>query len=279
MIIILCIILLLIVWIFYFTYMREGLDPKEANYTMPISFSGEKTSNSEKIKIPQFIETNNNQPLSLVNETNMMGHVRIPKNTPIEFGAGETKEVNAGKITYGTWDDKALCIVGGGGAAGQGTRKVHVWDDLIVNNDLNVTNNLKVNNTINTGGLNTDWQNVNWLNVNHGDINIKNGHGISTNWLNVGNSTSMRGMQAGTNWQGRDNGYIDFNPWFSTRNVFVLITKINGEQSRDMVTYTAYNISEKGFNYRQAATYQGSNWAYVTYWPGYAFNWVAFALG
>jgi hypothetical protein len=46
-----------------------------------------------------------------------------------------------------------------------------------------------------------------------------------------------------------------------------------------MVTYTAYNISEKGFNYRQAGTYQGSNWAYVTHWPGYAFNWVAFAMG
>ena len=238
MIIILCIILLLIVWTFYFKYLREGLDPKEANYTMPISFSGEKTSNSEKMNIPQFIETNNGQPLSLVNETNMMGHVRIPKNTPIEFGAGETKEVNAGKITYGTFHDKALCVVGGGGAAGQGTRKVHVWDDLIVNNDLNVTNNinvtkdLNVTNTINTGGINTNWQNV-----NNGDININNGHwlkmngggGVSTNYLdtnhiNIQGKQAIYGIQVGKRGEGQGiSGTVKFPNAFGGNNVIVFI--------------------------------------------------------
>ncbi len=274
-IIIVCIILMLLTWGFYFKSIREGNDPHAANYTMPISFSGEKDSKNERVKVPQFIETNNGESLNFVNDTNAGGHtnlkdtdirgpVRIPINTPIEFGAGENKEINAGKITYGTWHDKGLCIVGGGGAPGQGPRQVHVWDDLTVDNNLYVNNgDITVQNAhwlqmkgggINTEGINTNWQNVNWLNVNWGDINIKNGHGMNTEWLNtngvnIKNKQYIGGMQFGWcdgNMPYREHGksrnglnvnenaygWCSFNTPFDTDSVYI-ITNRNGGDSYD----------------------------------------------
>jgi hypothetical protein len=60
-IIILCIILLVITWGIYFKlFIKEGNDPNADNYTMPISFSG---NNSDNIKIPQMVESNNGKDL------------------------------------------------------------------------------------------------------------------------------------------------------------------------------------------------------------------------
>jgi len=155
--------------------MIEGLEANTKKYSMPISFSGDQSTKNEKMKVPQYIETNNGENLTLINDTNIKGTIKIPKNTPIEFGAGENKQTDAGKITYGTLHDNGLCIVGGGGAQGQGARQVHVWDDLTVDRNLD---------------------------VKYGDINIKNNHGINTNWLKtneltVGNTPMIRGIQVG----------------------------------------------------------------------------------
>jgi hypothetical protein len=63
----------------------------------------------------------------------LAGNMKIDSNNVLEFGAGVTKEYNAGKIGYQTFDD-ALDIVG----AGTGTpRKVRIYDYLEVNGKIN----------------------------------------------------------------------------------------------------------------------------------------------
>jgi len=56
----------------------------------------------------------------------MTGALRISDGNTLELGAGVIgKEVNAGKIGYGTFDSAALCIVGAGTSAP--VRKIHMW--------------------------------------------------------------------------------------------------------------------------------------------------------
>lgn len=58
-------------------------------------------------------------------------NVTIPNDVSVEFGAKVGgKEVNAGKIRYGGWDNNALNIVGAGGTGVN--RRVRVWDKLQV---------------------------------------------------------------------------------------------------------------------------------------------------
>jgi hypothetical protein len=67
----------------------------------------------------------------------------------MEFGKGEDKEWNAGKIGYKTFSNESLDIVGAGrnGEA----RKVRIYDDL------NVGNSLRVNGSIKLGTANNFW--------------------------------------------------------------------------------------------------------------------------
>jgi anionic cell wall polymer biosynthesis LytR-Cps2A-Psr (LCP) family protein len=88
-IIIVCIILMLIIWGFYFKSIREGNDPNAANYTMPISFTGEKVDKNEKITIPQIIQTNNNENMTFNNDVNMTGHVNMQEKKFVTFGKGD----------------------------------------------------------------------------------------------------------------------------------------------------------------------------------------------
>jgi hypothetical protein len=77
------------------------------------------------------------------------------KNSSFETGYLDTsKEGNAGKIVYGgSFDPAALCILGKGT---DGTnRKVHIWDNLVVNRDTLIQNNLDIGTTTNTFYLNT----------------------------------------------------------------------------------------------------------------------------
>ena len=70
--------------------------------------------------------TNDNNKLE-INKNN----VAIPNDVSLEFGEKVTgKEINAGKIRYGGWDDGALNIVGAG--SDNINRKVRVWDKLQV---------------------------------------------------------------------------------------------------------------------------------------------------
>lgn len=59
--------------------------------------------------------------------------VKVKTGKELEFGFGENKEVSAGKIRYGGWDN-ALNIVGAG-QPGQ-ERKVRIWDKVAVNNEI-----------------------------------------------------------------------------------------------------------------------------------------------
>jgi len=217
---------MLVTWGFYFKSVREGNDPHAENYTMPISFTGEKNNRNETIKIPENAETNNGQYLSLNNGLN---------------------------IKNGHW----LNMAGGINTGGINTDWENVnW--LHVNHgDINIHNGhwMNVNGGgINTEGLNTNWQNVNWLNVNWGDINIKNGHGINTNWLNtnginIKNKQYIGGMQFGWcdgNMPHReygksrngldvienDYGWCSFNHPFDTDSVYIF-TNRNGGDSYD----------------------------------------------
>jgi len=63
----------------------------------------------------------------------------------LEFGKGEYKEWNAGKIGYKTWTGNSLDIVGAG--VNWWDRKVHIYDDLNVGNNLTVTQNSTLNRT------------------------------------------------------------------------------------------------------------------------------------
>jgi hypothetical protein len=78
--------------------------------------------------------------MSDTQEIGTFGHdgLNVNGRRTMEFGKGEDKEVNAGKIGYKTWTGNSLDIVGAGrnGEA----RKVHIWDDLNVSNTASVTN-------------------------------------------------------------------------------------------------------------------------------------------
>jgi len=248
-IIIVCIILLLIVWGVYFKYIREGMDPNSANYTMPISFSGEKDNKNEKIKVPQFIETNNGEPITLVNDTNVAGVTNLKdtnvagvtnlKDTNVT-GVTNLKDTNvAGHlnmtekmfVTFGKGDAisannkwggerNELEIVGVGNCDNGCNRYIHMWDDVVVERNLNVKN---------------------------GDITIQNGHwlqmkggGINTEGINIKNKQYIGGMQFGLcdgkhhidstvkGWYlgqirfiKNDYGWCKFNQPFNTDSVYV----------------------------------------------------------
>ena len=56
--------------------------------------------------------------------------INITGTNVIEFGSNQSKEVNAGKIGYGTFDSTALCIVGAGSS--NTLRIVKIYDSLTV---------------------------------------------------------------------------------------------------------------------------------------------------
>ena len=97
-------------------------------------------------QLPTDIQAIKNDTANMINSRNPTdtlqwseGRVKIPNDREVEFGAGQNKEVNAGKIKYGGWwDNSALNIVGAGADAGN--RKVRVWDRLQVG-PLEIQNN------------------------------------------------------------------------------------------------------------------------------------------
>jgi len=69
----------------------------------------------------------------------------------IDLGFSDsTREQNAGKIGYGQFDTEALAIVGKGSPGV--VRKVHLWDDVIVDNNLTTRGSKVVGGRIWTGG-------------------------------------------------------------------------------------------------------------------------------
>lgn len=196
LIIVICIFFMSIIWSFYFKKIREGVDNID-NYVMPISFSNNRSTTpgvdeSKTIIVPEQIKSNTN--LNLMNNTNVEGalnvkqnadirgpllvngattlnqEIKIPNNVPVHFGFETNKQVDAGKISYGSWGlNDTLSIVGGG----QIPRKVKIWDDLSVASNLKTgnnttTNTLNVNSEAYVNSLNTNSLNV----YNNGEIKM-----------------------------------------------------------------------------------------------------------
>ena len=113
------------------------------------------------------------------------------KDNRIDFGYNDTsREANAGKIEYGTFDPTALCIVGKG--VPNTRRKVKIWDDVIVGDDLSVGGGLKVNNNISTDK----------------DIIVASGKNIYTD--SIGNENELKiyskqGARISKGWEGNGN--------------------------------------------------------------------------
>ena len=63
----------------------------------------------------------------LTHGSNTAAGLKITTNKPIEFGAGVTKELNAGKIGYQTFTTNALDIVGAG--TNGATRRIHFFNE------------------------------------------------------------------------------------------------------------------------------------------------------
>ena len=114
--------------------------------------------------------------------TGKVAKVQVPTNLEakqvstsfVDMGVGDsTREANAGKIGYGMFDTEALAIVGKGKTSG--TRKVHLWDDVIVDQGLQVRNGIQVaeNNknrfTTNSFGATMGINNNQWLFHTPGD--------------------------------------------------------------------------------------------------------------
>jgi hypothetical protein len=77
------------------------------------------------------IFTGGNVGIGTTNPTTKLeidGQTNIKGSNVINFGSDQTKQGDAGKIGYGTFDSGALCIVG----AGTGTRTVKIWDNVTV---------------------------------------------------------------------------------------------------------------------------------------------------
>jgi hypothetical protein len=77
------------------------------------------------------IFTGGNVGIGTTNPTTKLeidGQTNIKGSNVINFGSDQTKQTDAGKIGYGTFDSGALCIVG----AGTGTRTVKMWDNVTV---------------------------------------------------------------------------------------------------------------------------------------------------
>jgi Chaperone of endosialidase len=136
--------------------------------------------------------------------TTSSGGINIPGANVINFGSDQTKETNAGKIGYGTFDAGALCIVG----AGTATRTVKMWDNVTVNNNLTVGSSIGCNYISITNGAqcatfynnsNSSTGDVVAISKNNGNTNYcmfwdNNGGSSNGNFVYIENS----GQQVGT---------------------------------------------------------------------------------
>lgn len=102
---------------------------------------------------------------------NVNGNVLINGNNSLEFGGGLTKEVNAGKIGYGTFQPDALNIVGAG--TNITNRRVFFYNEggAGFNGDINLYNGSKI--TRNTTG------NANLIPIAYGTIDGATGTVLS----------------------------------------------------------------------------------------------------
>ena len=90
--------------------------------------------------------------LNVTGATTLTSNLKITGINFLEFGFGNTKEANAGKIGYGTFTSDCLDIVGAGTGS---NRKVKIYDDLIVGGATSVSTTLNVSGATTLGTLNS----------------------------------------------------------------------------------------------------------------------------
>ncbi len=123
---------------------KEGFDTSLVDI-LPIQISVDNT----EIAVPNYIHGNNG------NTFNFQGGIEVNQADTLEIGKGKPKEESAGKIGYQTWSD-GLDIVGAGPSIG--SRNVHIYDNLAVGQNSNITNNLSVGQAM--SGSNTTTNNM-----------------------------------------------------------------------------------------------------------------------
>jgi hypothetical protein len=319
LIIVICIFFMSIIWSFYFKKIKEGVDNID-NYVIPISFSDNKSTipnddKSETIHVPRKITTTGGEDLFLMKNTNVEGalnvknnadiggpllvkgettlkqEVKIPMHVPIHFGVGQNKQVDAGKISYGSYGlDDTLSIVGGG----NGARKVKIWDNL------NVGDNLSVNSNTTTGSLNVGGNTGVTGNTTTGSLNVggkadvnslKVGGNtttisLNTNELNINNIMNIKGIQMGRVGSGHSgHKWVGFPKSFPTNNVFVFTTP-EGDGWEYQTTTRVTSVNGTGFQFQQisaTAHREGAKiirgvMSYIKGNSGYPFAWIAFCI-
>jgi hypothetical protein len=92
--------------------------------------------------------------------------ITLKDNHVLELGKDQSKEVSAGKIGYQTFSGDSLDIVGAGQNAG--SRKVHIFDDLNVGNNVNVNGTTTLNQTTVNGKMSIVGGNLLELGANTG---------------------------------------------------------------------------------------------------------------
>jgi hypothetical protein len=123
------------------------------NKGVDITFGGNiqaPTGTTDRIHASDYATLNNltvNGDTNL-NQVTIKGQTRIIGSNLFEFGADTGKSWDGnGSISYKTsWDGAALNIVG---AENGGARKVHLWDDVEINNNLHVNGSIQLGNGAN----------------------------------------------------------------------------------------------------------------------------------
>ncbi|HEX8679313.1 MAG TPA: hypothetical protein VF683_05115, partial [Chthoniobacterales bacterium] len=121
------------------------ITPRLAFLSSPFSFVAERAKTADSV-----LQSSGTSSLGITSITNLTiaGPTKINANNVMEFGGGVTKEVNAGKIGYGSFTANTLDILGAGTATNGTDRKVKIWSE----GGLTVAGPLSVSGALSLGG-------------------------------------------------------------------------------------------------------------------------------
>jgi hypothetical protein len=88
---------------------------------------------------------------NIINTPTFTNGIRVPLGQKINLQSNTIDNNNADTISSGTFDVSALCIVGHGSGNGSPIRNIHLWDNVVIDRDLNVKSNLTSNSATITG--------------------------------------------------------------------------------------------------------------------------------
>ena len=314
LIIVICIFLMSILWTFYFKNLKEGVD----NYVMPISFSDNSSTDpsrdeSKTINVPGQINssgdiklmknTNVEGALNVKNNldirgiTNLNGEIKIPNEVPIHFGAGENKQIDAGKISYGSYGLKDnLSIVG----AGNAPRRIRLWDDVSVASNLKVEGNTNTNTlnvigkadvkSLKAGDATVNTLNLDGINIDKDSLSVIKDSGIKRIEFGIcsGEQNIVHPDNKRKNWKLRENNYgnVKFKKEFDKNENIYIFTTRNGGDTYESVhphecskigSINVFDVNTKGFNYRTSHVNDLGGFRCYFSRGDFPFFWVAFS--